>query len=502
MKPAVRSWFVSTIALGVAGCTYFNGMYNANRFARQAEQSERAGRIAEARDRWASAQMHAESLTSRHPTSRWVEDALLVRGRALVHLSYFSDAVPVLEDAVRRATRPGQRDEAFLLLGEASLPIRRFAEARQAFDSVLASGRPGPREEALLLRGRALLGLGKPDSALLDLRASTHPHARYDLARLLLARGDTADAGALYDALVPQRPYVAADWRPALDSMAAAGMLTHAAELVDRLTARKDLGDGDRARLLLDDATRRLRGAADTAGALGRFQAVASAAPDSVEAKAAAVMLAQVTIARAANDSELGPPRERLQTLTLEGGEAGQQAGTVLRMASLVDTLGAAATAPDAFWFERAEVLRDSLHAGLLAAMDFAEMARLFPASPWAAKGLVAAIAGGHPAADSLRGLLERRFGASPYALAVAGSGAGAEAFASLEDSLRRTLAQRAAPAGRGDRRVRRGDDVGDEPLGRRQPGDVPVPRRPDQPVPPPAPVRPDSGRPAMEPRP
>ena len=97
------------IALGGAGCAYFNGMYNANRFARQAAQSERAGRMDEARDRWRSAATHAESLTARHPTSRWVIDALLVRGRALEHLGDDAAAVPVLMDAAERARRPEQR---------------------------------------------------------------------------------------------------------------------------------------------------------------------------------------------------------------------------------------------------------------------------------------------------------------------------------------------------------------------------------------------------------
>lgn len=492
MRRALARWCVAAgVALGGAGCTYFNGMYNANHFARQAEQSERAGRIAEARERWANAAIHAESLTSRHPNSRWVIDAMLVRGRALVHLGYYSDAVPVLAEAARRAQRPEQRDEALVLLGRANLAIGRNTEARQALDTALASGQPALRDEALLYRGRALLGLGRGDSARLDFRASSHPHARYDLARIDLTTGDTALAGALYDSLVPGRPYVEADWRPALDSLAAAGALAHAVALVDRLAARTDLTAGERARLLLDDAGRHLAAAPDTAAAVARFEGVMLAAPDSGEAKAAAVMLARLAIARAASDSDLGPARERLQALMLEGGAAGQDARSVLRLVGLVDSLGGAVPTPDAYWFERAEVLRDSLHAGRLAAMAFAEMARLFPASPWTAKGLVAAIAAGHPAADSLHALLERQYGTSPYVLAAAGGGG--DAFASLEDSLRRTLGRRIARSA--GPRARRGDEVGDEPSGRRPPSDAPP-----APVRRPSPDRPDPARPESGP--
>jgi hypothetical protein len=88
--------------LAATSCAYFNGMYYANRYARQAQGSERAGRTAEARDRWAQAEMHAESLIARHAGSRWVGEAQLVRGRALVHLELYSDAVLALLEATRR----------------------------------------------------------------------------------------------------------------------------------------------------------------------------------------------------------------------------------------------------------------------------------------------------------------------------------------------------------------------------------------------------------------
>jgi len=451
---------VAGVALGGAGCAYFNGMYNANRLAGQAARSERAGRMDEARDRWRSAATHAESLTARYPTSRWVIDALLVEGRAFVHLGDFAAAAPVLAEAVRRATRSEQRCEALVMLGQANLALGRYPEARQALDSALQTGQPEWRDEALLFRGRALLDLGLTDSALADFRASTHPHAAYDLARAELGSGDTAGAGALYDSLAGRRPYVEADWRPALDGLAGGGAEWRAAQLTDRLAARRDLTAGEGARLLLDDGARRLA-AGDTSGGTERLIAVLAVAPDSLEAHAAGVRFAQLAIAAATSDADLAAPRERLQRLVVEGGLAGQDAGVVLRLAALVDTLGAAPTTPDAYWFERAEVLRDSLRAVRLAAVDFAEMARLFPASPWTPKGLVAAIAAGHPHADSLRALLRQRYAASPYALASAGESAGAEAFAALEDSLRRALAHPVRRDNRDTGRSRLGPDIG-----------------------------------------
>jgi tetratricopeptide (TPR) repeat protein len=451
---------VAGLAFGGAGCAYYNGMYNADKFARQAAQSERAGRMDEARDRWRSAATHAESLTVRHPASRWVSDALLVEGRAFVHLGGYTQAVPVLAQAVQRARSGEQRHEALLLLGRANLALGRFAEARRSLDAALADGVRAPDGEALVLRGRALVGLGLTDAAIVDFRASSDPHAAIDLAAAEVAAGDTVDAGALYDSLAQREPYAEADWRPALGRLAAAGAGTRAAALVNALAARRDLTPGERARLLLDDAARRLA-AGDTAGASDRLGAVAVVAPDSVEAGAAGVGLAQIGIATANADTDLAAPRDRLQRLILEGGAAGQDARALLRTIALVDTLGAAQAAPDAYWFLRAEVLRDSLRALRLAAADFADMARRFPASPWTPKGLLAAIATGNPRADSLRALLQRSYATSPYTLAAAGVGAGAEAFAALEDSLRRTLARGARRERADSTRARLGPDIG-----------------------------------------
>jgi tetratricopeptide (TPR) repeat protein len=465
-----------------SGCAYFNGMYNANRYQGQAEASERAGRSGEARERWQLAAQHAESLLVRHPKSRWAEDALLVRGRALVHLEYWSDAVTVLEEAARRAGSVARRREALGLLGRANLAIRRFPQALEALDSAVESDRAATRAAALLDRGRVRIALGQPDSAVADFASSTDPHAGYDLAGAELLLGDTAAAAALYDSLAGVGKYVEADWRPALDSLAAAGGLARASGLVDRLAGRSDLTDGQTARLLLDDAGRRLA-ASDTAGATARLSDAVRAGRDSAEASLAAVRLARLAVAGATSDTDLAVVRRRVQGLTAQGGEAGRDAASLLRQLDQVDRMAAAASTPDAFWFWRAEVLRDSLHAGRLAVADYAEMAVKFPDSPWTPKSLVAAIAAGHPAADSLRSLLLGRYARSPYALAAAGASGADSAYAALEDSLRGVLARAAAAAPAGfvgqgaedDPTLRHGR-VRERPPQTQQPG-APAPR-------------------------
>ncbi|HXY68376.1 MAG TPA: hypothetical protein VEH62_02940 [Gemmatimonadales bacterium] len=477
------------VAAAASGCVYFNGMYLANHYTGQAEASERAGRMSEARDRWQLAETHAESLLTHHPKSRWAGEAWLVRGRALVHMEAYSDGIVALQEAAGLVGSREQRLEALGLLGHAYLVIGMADSARGALDSAVGSRRREVRDLALLDRGRLLLQLGAPDPARADFERSRDPRAPYELGRLELVLDDTAAAGALYDSLARGRSFPEDDWRRALDSLAAAGASAHATALAQALGRRPNIPSGAKARLLLDDGLRRLA-AGDTAGAGTELQQVVGVARDSVAGQAAAVVLCRLAIAGAQTDSDLERQRDALVDLRMAGGTAGRDAQTTLRLLARLDTLAASPRAPDAFWFLRAELLRDSLGAARLAAGAFVAMADSYPQSPWTPKALVAAIAAGYPAPDTVRDLLASRYAGSPYTLAAEGSSAGGDsAYVVLEDSLRRTLAV-AGPSAR--------------PVpGRRRPGVVGAVDDDDRPrVPRPAPVPPARPQPAGPPRP
>ena len=195
--------------------------------------------------------------------------------------------------------------------------------------------------------------------------------------------------------------------------------------------------------------------------------------------------LAQLDLKEAATDSGLAAIGERLLVIVRQGGAAAQGAQQTLGLLDRADTLSRALVTPDAFWFLRAELLRDSLGAARPAALAFAEMAVRFPRSPWTPKALVAAIAAGHPAPDSLRVLLEERYGESPYTLA-----------------LLMGRADGAIPRRPGEAGAQNADDDADteERVGPRRPGGPPRPRapqdqqRPAQPSPRPSEIqlRPD----------
>jgi len=494
VRAAARAVAVAAAA-AACGCAYFNGMYYANHYTRLAQSAERAGRTGDARDRWQQAEIHAESLISRHPKSRYVSEAQLVRGRALVHLEVYSDAALALQMALRAAASPSKHMEELGLIGHAYLVLGMLDSASQALDTAVDARERAVRDQALLDRGRLFMLRRRADLAREDLALSRDPRAPFELAQADLVLGDTAAAGALYDSLAGLKTFPEAAWREGLDSLAAAGAGAHASQLANRLAGRPGVSSGAKARLLLDDGGRRLD-AADTAGATSEFRRIVDLAPDSLAGQTAAVEVCRLGIASAASDTELPEWRSKLGELMRSGGNAGRDAYDELRLLGRIDSLAEAATAGDAFWFLRAELLRDSLHAGRLAADAFAQMAVKYPASPWTPKALVAAIEGGYAGADTLRQALAQRYAGSPYArAALGGDSAGDTTYARLEDSLRRVLAvaetRRPGPVDRARPGVLGG--VGEETAPHRPtPASTPGERARPQPSGPPSPEPPE----------
>jgi len=471
-----------------SGCVYYNGMYNAERAVAEAGRFERQGRTAEARDRWQRAIMHAESVAVRHPRSRWAADALLLRGRGLVRLGRFNEASTVLEDATRRA-RPGlHQAQSYVLLGQVYLAMGRLASATAVLDTALSLEQRQVRAEALLFRGRVRLARALPSEALADFTASLDPRAAFDRARTRLVLRDTAGAVAQMDSLVAARPYEELAWREALDGLGALGGGASASRLAGLLGARADLTRGQRARLLLDDGDRLLR-AGDAPAAQARYRAAAQTAPDSVEARLATVRGIRLSLVAARGDADLDEAARRLARIESDGGPPAREAQSSIRVLGRIARLAEDDSAPDARWFLRAELLRDSLRARGLAAQAFAAMGERYPGSPWTPKALLAAIAADYPAADSLLRVLDGRYADSPYRRAAAGaaSPAEAEAYRVLEDSLRLLGVLAASEGGAVRRPVDAEGDAADEVRRRRPPMPGVPPANPaPRPTPPP----------------
>ena len=84
------------VAVVLGGCVYYNGMYNAKRLANSARKAERDGRAFEATNLWGQVVVRAETLLARHPDSKYVDEALVLKGLALSRMRQCQVAVAPL----------------------------------------------------------------------------------------------------------------------------------------------------------------------------------------------------------------------------------------------------------------------------------------------------------------------------------------------------------------------------------------------------------------------
>ena len=428
-----------TAALGLlAGCAYYNGLYNANQLAGEARRAEREGRQSEARSLWSRAATKAESVAVRFPESQWRDDALLLQGQALLRIDACTRAVGPLELAADSSPDPHIRTEARLDLARCRLFMQEPEAARDVLDGVLADGDSVARDRARYWRGRALLDLDQPAAALEDLEQSSDPDASFPRAVALTHLDRSTEAaevlgGRLDGAYDEQR------WLTTLDTIGRKDPAA-ASALTEQLAARDHLSQGQRGRLLVADGERWIA-AGDTSSAAARFTAARGAARYSVEGRAARAWLAVLGVRAARDLSALDSLRAELQAAVLEGGRPVQIAGRVTGIVRRVDSLLEDPRADELRLFVAAEELRDSVRAVPLAGRLFTEIAMRYPESVIAPKALLAAAQLRPPASDSLVAIVRTRYAESVYARALAGEAG--DRYTVVEDSLRALLAPR-----------------------------------------------------------
>ncbi len=204
-----RARLAPLLLLLLAGCAYYNGMYNANRLARSAEKAEREGRTFDAQGLWAQAAVRAESVLARHPDSKWADDAELVRGKAFFHRNDCGSAVGPLGRAARSPNDPRVAEEASYLLGECHVRLGNPDAAGHAFGRLATSEDPARRLTAQLWQGRALRLAGRFAEALAQLEGSSDPRAIGERAVALAGLGRSDSALALADVLLDRRDSIA-----------------------------------------------------------------------------------------------------------------------------------------------------------------------------------------------------------------------------------------------------------------------------------------------------
>ncbi|MFQ5551391.1 MAG: tol-pal system YbgF family protein [Gemmatimonadales bacterium] len=429
----IRRLFPIIAVTLAASCAYYNGLYNANRLARDANKAEREGRAGEARSFWNQVIVKTDSVLVRYPTSKHRDDALALQGHAYRKLGQCRRAFAPLLEVVDSSPDPNLVAASRLDLGQCYLDERQ-PDSAVIWLSPVVEVPVRYADDARYWRGRALLRMGALERALADLRRTSRPEAAFDRSLVFVQLGSAPDAAAELEAVLDER-YQEQLWH---DALAALGSLDEriAASLVDSLIERGDLTRGERARVLTADGLRQ-RSSGRVALALDRFAAAREVAPDSLAGRVAAAhfVLTEISAAR-----EVAAVPDDLEAVaTMLGPDQLMVAGAVDILTRLVaDSVRHELS--DLSRFVIAELVRDSLDAPLLASSLFQSIEVDFPGSVLVAKSLIAASVIDYDRGGILLQRVLERYPDSPYTLAMRGMAT--PRYEVIEDSLSVLLAR------------------------------------------------------------
>jgi tetratricopeptide (TPR) repeat protein len=463
----------------LAGCVYYNGMYNANRLAKSARKAEQEGRTFEANNLWGQVATKAESVVVRHPRSKYAGEAAILRGLALARLGQCDQAMAPLSRIAVAQLSSDLSEDAWLATGRCHLMLGNVSAADAAFAQVLDSKNSVRRREARFQRARTLRYSGNYEAALSALEGVEGPKAIPERLLALAGAGRVPEAMALADSLVA-RGDTTQPWDSLIVTLGRQDPVK-ASSLVDRLRRLPGRSAEMRARWLVEDGVRMVQ--SDTARAAARFREAARIGGSGEAAGSASLQLVRLELRTLTQPQDLSPVIRTLRGLAarneIVATDLTQLSLTAAGVFAAADSIAPAAPQGDLRLFLAAEVARDSLLAPRLAEGMFLRIMSEWPDSPYAPKAILAAQQLNPAWADSARTLLEGRYIDSPY-LAIT-RGEEAAAYQQLEDSLGAFAAAVSAPAGRA-RRAAPGrpappvrDD--DEAPGRRRPQPAPTVR-------------------------
>ncbi len=422
-----RSVWLVTLAL-LTACAYYNGLWRANRLASEAERAEREGRTGQARSFWIQASVKAETVIVRHPGSRWLDDALLLRGRSLAKVQQCSQAVEALERARLESLDTDIREQATLIEARCRIELRQPIAARNLVEPITESPNPLRASEAYYLHGVASATIGQFDAAIRDFERSSDAGARLELLVSVLAVGRVDDARSLFDTVIAVSASEE-DWERVFALLGAVDAEAAVAGL-DRLVAEPGaLTTGAVARLFVSEGVR-ARDRGDTAAALDVWGRVFDVAPDSTEERFAGVYMAAIRLARATSRDEAAATGNELDSIARVGGGPSRVAARLSRATQRVVEPTDEAT--QLLFY--AELARDTLSAGYLASQFLLELVQRWPESLFAPKAALAVSLLRPALADSLRDVVTTRYPGSPYVLALLGRFT--DTYTQLEDSL------------------------------------------------------------------
>ena len=455
----------------LGGCVYYNGMYNTKRLAGSARRAERDGRTFEATNLWGQVVTRAESLVARHPDSKYVDEALVLKGIALARLNQCEAAVGPLGRVSLLPPKAEVTEEAALALGRCQLRLGAPGVAEIMFARAAESKDPVRRREALLLRGRALRMTGRHQEAVAALEGSSDPRASDERLLALAGAGQREAALALADSMMATRD-TATPWDTMVVAVGREDPAT-ASAMVDRLERRPGTPATVRARLFLEDGLR--MASVDSGRAEARLRQAAGVDSAGDAGERAKLRLIRMALSRTTSVADLPAIAteldQRIQRKGAPASEAGQLRASVGSILAASDSGAAGAAQADLRLFLAGETARDSLAAPALAASLFRTIVEVMPDSPYAPKAILAGRTLDPVWGESAAPLLETQYAASPYVAYL--QGYEPYGYRELEDSLQSfALALAAGGSPRARRPGVRRDSLPTRP------GAAPQPRR------------------------
>jgi len=370
--------------LPLAGCAYFNGIYNAQRAEHRADAMRRSGRTALADSLYQLAAATADSVRVHHPAGHWAARAELIAGWSLAMSADCDRAEPLLRSVLMRAAARDTVDaRATLALGVCLIRAQRYAEGRALVGPLSALSDRQMAADASLWAAVASTVLGEPDSAGAYMPGASRSRVEWLLSRIYLDHAQWASAESLL-----QRRAARGDFRA--DVPESLRMLWQAGRspAVERIVAAYDSAHtpaGPLAALHMLTGEMALQSSDDSI-ALAHFVAAGQLTRDSIVARNAR---AEVTLLSLRELASLVDVRTAIE----QGADRMQGSSLHQRLAHnllLLELLHARDDDPGAGLFLAAEVARDSLRAYALSRGFFQQVMR-HARSPLAPRALRAA---------------------------------------------------------------------------------------------------------------
>ncbi len=388
-----RVWRAVTrlsVLVGVTGCVYFNGIYNANEAARSGDVRLRRGNDVDAAAFFQLSAAKAESVLLRYPQSSRRTQALYLAGRGAALAGQCERAEGRLREFLTapQAVR-ADRERARVALGACEVKLARLPSARARLDSLVDVADPETARQARLWAARAALAAGDRDAVARYLGRADDGALPWELLQSSL----TAQDFVRVESLLVQRA-VRADYRDdvtrAIRELWMDGRFDAVEHVVQGYDAAR-IRDANRAAMHFAVGELNLRAGRDSVARQHLLAARTLAGRDTLLERESSARIAFIALVRASTLREVDTVLARQDSAV----KRTPFARRVNEQLLLVRLLAQTEEPTGASLYLAAEVARDSLRAIALSRTRFLRVAREMPGAPlapqaWYAAGLLA----------------------------------------------------------------------------------------------------------------